>query len=82
MTHEPSNTAVEASAATLLRDNAEVAEALGRRYEAGFVTDIETTSLPPGLDPKTHAQIRPYDGIVPPGMEWQNAFAEGLRCKW
>ena len=27
-----------------------VAEALGRRYEAGFVTDIETESLPPGLD--------------------------------
>jgi len=32
-----------------LRDNAEVAEALGRRYSAGFVTDIETDSLPPGL---------------------------------
>ncbi len=27
-----------------------VAEALGRRYQAGFVTDIETESLPPGLD--------------------------------
>ncbi len=26
-----------------------VADALGRRYEAGFVTDIETESLPPGL---------------------------------
>ncbi len=34
---------------TTLRDNAEVAEALSRRYEAGFVTDIETDSLPPGL---------------------------------
>ncbi len=29
--------------------NAEVVEALGRRYEAGFVTDIETDYLPPGL---------------------------------
>ncbi len=27
-----------------------VADALGRRYEAGFVTDIETEALPPGLD--------------------------------
>ncbi len=27
-----------------------VADALNRRYEAGFVTDIETDSLPPGLD--------------------------------
>ena len=50
MTHEPSNTAVEEGSATVLRDNAQVAEALGRRYEAGFVTDIETTSLPPGLN--------------------------------
>ncbi|GAB2787853.1 Fe-S cluster assembly protein SufB [Dyella kyungheensis] len=35
--------------ATTLRDNVEVAEALGRRYEAGFVTDIETEYLPAGL---------------------------------
>ena len=32
-----------------VRDNAEVVEALNRRYEAGFVTDIESDSLPPGL---------------------------------
>jgi Fe-S cluster assembly protein SufB len=31
------------------RDNAEVEAALNRRYEAGFVTDIESVSLPPGL---------------------------------
>jgi len=35
---------------TILRDNAEVAEALGRNYAAGFVTEIESESLPPGLD--------------------------------
>ena len=40
-----------------LRDNAEIAEALGRRYEAGFVTDIETTALPPGLDEDTVRQL-------------------------
>ena len=27
--------------------------ALNRRYEAGFVTDIETDALPPGLDEAT-----------------------------
>ncbi len=32
-----------------VHDNAEVEAALNRRYEAGFVTDIEMTSLPPGL---------------------------------
>ena len=37
------------STSTALRDNADVAEALGRSYSAGFVTDIEMTSLPPGL---------------------------------
>ena len=40
----------ESSTATALRDNAEVAEALGRSYAAGFVTDIEMTGLPPGLN--------------------------------
>ncbi len=42
-------TSERSDTSTTLRDNAEVAEALGRRYEAGFVTDIETDSLPPGL---------------------------------
>ena len=50
MTSERTDTAVEESGTAALRDNAHVAEALGRRYEAGFVTDIETTSLPPGLN--------------------------------
>ena len=30
--------------------NAEILEQLGRRYDAGFVTDIESETLPPGLD--------------------------------
>src|SRR5690606_35793366 len=30
--------------------NKEIHEQLGRRYDAGFVTDIESDSLPPGLD--------------------------------
>ncbi|MEO8461475.1 MAG: Fe-S cluster assembly protein SufB, partial [Dokdonella sp.] len=30
--------------------NARVTDALNRRYDAGFITDIETDSLPPGLD--------------------------------
>ncbi|MGH8183689.1 MAG: Fe-S cluster assembly protein SufB, partial [Rhodanobacteraceae bacterium] len=31
----------------------ELRAALSRRYDAGFVTDIETDSLPPGLDEET-----------------------------
>ena len=37
---------------------------------------------PPGADPRTHAQVRPYDGVVPTGKEWREAFAEGLVCKY
>src|SRR5690606_28913471 len=33
--------------------NEAIHEQLGRRYEAGFVTDIESESLPPGLDEDT-----------------------------
>ncbi|UGB47478.1 Fe-S cluster assembly protein SufB [Frateuria edaphi] len=40
-----------------MRDNAEVAEALGRNYAAGFVTEIESDSLPPGLDEGTIRQL-------------------------
>jgi Fe-S cluster assembly protein SufB len=42
---------------TALRGNAEVAEALGRNYAAGFVTDIESVSLPPGLNEDTIRQL-------------------------
>ena len=40
-----------------VRDNAEVVEALNRRYEAGFVTDIESTSLPPGLSAVSYTHL-------------------------
>ena len=33
--------------------NAQILERLGRRYDAGFVTEIESDSLPPGLDEDT-----------------------------
>ncbi|MDE2086503.1 MAG: Fe-S cluster assembly protein SufB, partial [Xanthomonadaceae bacterium] len=45
------------TATIALRDNAEVAEALGRNYSAGFVTEIEMTGLPPGLDEETIRQL-------------------------
>ena len=31
------------------QQNAQIHEQLGRKYDAGFITDIETESLPPGL---------------------------------
>jgi ABC-type transport system involved in Fe-S cluster assembly, permease component len=47
----------ESSTTATLRGNAGVAEALGRGYAAGFVTDIEMTGLPPGLSEETVRQI-------------------------
>jgi len=35
---------------TTVTDNADIIEQLGRRYDAGFITEIESDSLPPGLD--------------------------------
>ncbi|KRE87693.1 Fe-S cluster assembly protein SufB [Rhodanobacter sp. Soil772] len=43
----------QSSTAATLRDNAGVAEVLGRSYSAGFTTEIEMTGLPPGLDEGT-----------------------------
>ena len=34
---------------TAVEKNSEILEQLGRRYDAGFVTEIESDSLPPGL---------------------------------
>ncbi|HET7331024.1 Fe-S cluster assembly protein SufB [Dyella sp.] len=53
---------IENDSPVVLRDNAEVAAALGRRYEAGFVTDIETDSLPPGLSEDIVRQLSALKG--------------------
>ena len=43
----------DTATAPLPEANREIHEQLGRKYEAGFVTEIETDSLPPGLDEDT-----------------------------
>jgi len=47
----------ESSTAAALRDNADVAEALGRTYSAGFITKIEMEGLPPGLNEDVIRQL-------------------------
>src|SRR6185312_7388375 len=51
--HRMNSMISESSSAATLRDNADVAEVLGRTYSAGFITRIEMTGLPPGLDEGT-----------------------------
>jgi Fe-S cluster assembly protein SufB len=53
------------------RDNAEVEAALNRRYEAGFVTDIESTSLPPGLNEDIVRQLSALKGEPEWMTEWR-----------
>jgi phthalate 4,5-dioxygenase len=43
---------------------------------------VERGEVPPGADPGTHRSIRPYDGVVPPGGNWRETFADALVCKW
>jgi Fe-S cluster assembly protein SufB len=62
---------IENDSPVVLRDNAEVAAALGRRYEAGFVTDIETDSLPPGLSEDIVRQLSALKGEPEWMTEWR-----------
>jgi Fe-S cluster assembly protein SufB len=65
------STTVDTDSSAALRDNAEVAAALGRRYEAGFVTDIETDSLPPGLSEDIVRQLSALKGEPEWMTEWR-----------
>jgi Fe-S cluster assembly protein SufB len=49
MKHDIESNQMTSATVAPVRDNAEVEAVLNRRYDAGFVTDIEMTSLPPGL---------------------------------
>lgn len=57
----------------ILAGNAEVAEALGRRYAAGFVTDIETETLPPGLSESVIRRLSAIKGEPEWMCEWRLA---------
>jgi Fe-S cluster assembly protein SufB len=61
-----------------VRDNAEVVEALNRRYEAGFVTDIESDSLPPGLSEDTVRQL----SAIKQEPEWMTEWRLAAYRHW
>jgi phenylpropionate dioxygenase-like ring-hydroxylating dioxygenase large terminal subunit len=43
---------------------------------------IERGEEAPGIDPKSHGNVRPYDAVVPAGVDWREAFADELVAKW
>ncbi|HRO27947.1 MAG TPA: Fe-S cluster assembly protein SufB, partial [Luteimonas sp.] len=53
--------------------NEAIHEQLGRRYEAGFVTDIESDSLPPGLDEDTIRALSAKKNEPEWMLEWRLA---------
>ena len=53
-----------------------------RRMLLEAVAAVERGETPPGVDPKTHRAIRPYDGLVPAGADWRQSFGDNLQCKW
>lgn len=61
----------QSSSAAILRDNADVAEVLGRTYSAGFITKIEMTGLPPGLDEETVCAISAIKGEPEWMTQWR-----------
>jgi Fe-S cluster assembly protein SufB len=60
--------------------NAEILEQLGRRYQAGFTTAIESDSLPPGLDEDVVRAISARKGEPAWMTDWRlAAFRHWLR---
>jgi phenylpropionate dioxygenase-like ring-hydroxylating dioxygenase large terminal subunit len=56
--------------------------AVMRRLLLEATRAVETGQTPPGLDPATHRTVRPHEGLLPVGANWQEAYAEALRPKW
>src|SRR5690606_37390728 len=75
MATEPSLVELEARdrGAASTSGNEAIEAALGRRYEAGFVTDIESESLPPGLDESVVREISARKGEPEWMAEWRVA---------
>ena len=57
--------------------NTDVEKLVGKKYRHGFVTDIESDTVPPGLNEDVMGQfIDPEEpGIFPPSAEWDGETA-------
>ena len=56
--------------------------AVMRRLLLDATRAVEAGEAPPGLDPSTYRGVRPHDGLLPIGADWQEGYAEALRPKW
>jgi len=53
-----------------------------RRLLLQAICAIERGAAPPGIDPQSHCNIRPYDAVITGETPWQEAFASELVAKW
>ena len=53
-----------------------------RRLLFDAIDAVAAGKPPLGLDPSTHRNIRPHDGIVPRGGHWRDTFVKDLIPKW
>lgn len=69
-----------------MSDNAEIDRQIDREYEAGFVTDVESNTLPPGLTEDTVRFISAKKGEPEWLLEWRlkafNVWKEMTPPNW
>jgi len=53
-----------------------------RRLMLEAIRAVECGATPPGLDPQSHRDIRPYDAVITSNTPRQEAFASELVAKW
>ena len=53
-----------------------------RRMMLEAISAVQRGEMPPGVQPATHRDIRPHDGIVPHGSDWREVFARELVARW
>ena len=46
------------------------------------IDDVEAGRPPRGIDPESYRFVRPYDDFIAKGVDWREAFAEGLVARW
>jgi len=42
----------------------------------------ERGESPRRVDPRICRSVRPHDGLMPPGVDWRDAFAAALAARW
>jgi phthalate 4,5-dioxygenase len=53
-----------------------------RRMMLRTIDAVARGEDPPGVDPKSHGNVRPYDDYLPAGADWRQTFESELAAKW